>query len=74
MASKKNKYEEMGMAQISQTLGNIELWFNSVFQPKIKRIRGWLHCLWSFTIPKLRLRLPPAKRLLLRKARRVNLK
>ncbi len=33
--------------------------YGGVWQPQIQRIWGWWGCFWSFTIPKLRLRLPP---------------
>jgi len=49
----------MGMVQINQIPGNIDLWLHSAWQPQIRRIWGWLHRFWSFAIPKLRLRLPP---------------
>jgi len=58
----------LGMVQISQIPGNIDLWLHSAWQPQIRRIWGWLHRFWSFAIPKdirlssveaLRLRLPP---------------
>ena len=34
------------------------LWLDTVWQPQIRRIWGWLHRFGSFAIPKLRLRLP----------------
>ncbi len=58
----------MGMVQINQIPGNIDLWLHSAWQPQIRRIWGWLHRFWSFAIPKdirlssveaLRLRLLP---------------
>jgi len=47
------------MVQMSQILSDINLRLHIAWQPQIRRIWGWLRCSWCFTIPKLRLRLPP---------------